>query len=94
MKAGYKSLLASDHCCAALQCSTGRTEDATVTLLLSALDASRRRGAILESTLLDCTNVDSCKKMDERLVEVKSQVLIYKKLYERARDQARQSLWR
>lgn len=81
-------------CSAAVPSSSVKTEDKTVARLLAALDASRQRGAILESTLLDCTNDNNCKKADGRLTELKSQVSMYKKLYERARYQARQSIWR
>lgn len=68
--------------------------DKTVAQLHKALDASRRRGAILEANILQFTQGDGNRKLDAQLGEANAQAILYKQLYERARNEARKSLQR
>lgn len=68
--------------------------DKTVAQLHEALEASRRRGEILEANILQFTQGDGNRKPDAQLGEAKAQADLYKQLYERARNEARKSLHR
>ncbi|GMH32337.1 hypothetical protein BSKO_00171 [Bryopsis sp. KO-2023] len=66
--------------------------DETVARLHAALNASRRRGALLEANLVDISQGANSTKSDVRLEEAKAQAVLYKQLYERAKNEVRKSL--